>query len=140
MAIRIDVEIDAPEERVWATLVEVERRPEWTRSMRRVELLDGSALEAGSRVRIKQPWLPATVWRVSEYAAGERFAWEAPTLGATTRAGHAVVPRGAGVTVTLTAETRGRVSWLAGPFVDWVSRRYMAQEAAGLKRRCEGGG
>ena len=99
--------------------------------MRQVALLDGDVLEAGSRVRLKQMWLPATVWRMSEYVAGERFAWEAPTFGAVTTGAHAIVPRGTGVTVRLTVETRRRMSWLASSIVDCVSRRYLGRAEVG---------
>lgn len=140
MAVRVEVEIRASAEVVWAVLVDVERRPEWSSSTMRIELLEGEELGAESRVRIKQPWLPATVWRVPDFVVGQRFAWEAPAFGATTTATHAIAPGADGVDVTLSIETRGRLSWLAArPLIEWISRRYARQEAAGLKRRGESG-
>ncbi len=139
MAVRVEVEIRASAEVVWAVLADVERWTEWTPSTTRIELLEGDELGAESRVRIKQPRLPATVWRVSDFVAGQRFTWDAPAFGVTTTATHAIAPGTDGVNVTLSVETRGRLSWLARPLVEWISRRYVRQEAAGLKRRCESG-
>ncbi len=73
--IRIDVE--APVEQVWEVLGEVERRPEWAPTVTSVRRLDGGPLAVGSRVRVEQPRIPATVYVVTELEPSRSFTWVA---------------------------------------------------------------
>lgn len=54
----VRIRINAWPDVVWDTLADVERWPEWTRSVRSVELLDGN-LAVGHRKRIRQPMFPS---------------------------------------------------------------------------------
>jgi uncharacterized membrane protein len=134
------VEIDAPPAAVWGVIADVERWPEWTPTMRRVQLLDAEALGPGVRARIWQPRVPSNVWQVTEIVPGERFTWESRAIASRTVAGHEVEADGERSRVTLSIETRGRLAFLSDWFIGWFSRRWVPQEAAGLKRWCEGGG
>jgi uncharacterized membrane protein len=53
---RIDVE--APIERVWEGLREVERWPEWAPTVTSARRLEDGPLAVGSQVRVEQPWIP----------------------------------------------------------------------------------
>ena len=108
MAFTTSVEIDTPHSRVWDILVEVERWPEWTDSMTQIELWDGADFALGTRVRIRQPRLPAVVWTVTEFEPGIRFRWKAPSFGGTILARHSLEPQPSGrTTVVLTTSSRG---------------------------------
>jgi len=59
----ISVDIAAPPPVVWAVMRDVERWPEWTTTVTRIERLDSGPLTVGSRLRIRQPkLLPADWW------------------------------------------------------------------------------
>ncbi|HYZ99514.1 MAG TPA: SRPBCC family protein [Acidimicrobiales bacterium] len=135
------IEIGADPSVVWATLVDVERWPEWTPSMTEVTRLDDRDLGVGSRVRIRQPRLPALVWTVTEYAPRASFTWASRAPGVTTTAAHRLGPPGpdGAVTVTLTVDQDGPLAPVMGRLMAPRTGRYIQMEAEGLKRRCEAG-
>ena len=132
------VDIDAPRERVWDVLADVERWPEWTASMQSMQYVEGDGLALGSRVRIRQPRLPAMVWEVTEVTPRESFSWTAKSSGITTLAVHRLTSRPpGGVTVSLAVRQRGPLAWLVGLLTARMTRRYVRMEADGLKQRCQ---
>jgi uncharacterized protein YndB with AHSA1/START domain len=135
---KIEVDVDAAPDEVWATLVDVEAWPKWTASMTSVERLEQGEFGVGSRARVTQPKLKAAVYTVTELAPGESFIWETKALGVTTSAGHRVRPRGDGLaTITLRVTQTGALAPLVGLVAATMIRRYVTMEAEGLKRRCE---
>lgn len=129
--------INASPEVVWATLADVERWPEWTASVKSVELLDG-ALAVGSRVRIQQPKFPQLVWTVTELEPGASFTWRSRSPGSDAVANHTVIANGDGTATAVLAVTQtGVVGTLVALAVRRLTKRYVALEAAGLKRRSE---
>jgi uncharacterized membrane protein len=145
------IEIAASPDAVWSTLSDVERWPEWTRSVTEVERLDAGDFGAGSRARVKQPGMPRLVWEVTEYVPGEVFSWASRAPGVTTTGGHRLeagrsVPGsregapGGPVTVRLTLDQEGPLAPIVWRLTGSRSRRYVQMEADGLKRRCESGG
>lgn len=137
---RTTIDINAAPEAVWSVLADVERWPSWTASMNRVTRLGSGAFGMGSAVRIKQPRLPAAVWRVTAFECGTSFTWATRSPGLETVGRHTLVPRaGGGVTVILEAWQSGALARLAGLLISGLGRRYVEREAAGLKQRCERG-
>jgi hypothetical protein len=118
--------------------MEVERWPEWTPSVTSVEKLEPGALDVGSRVRIKQPKLPPTVWTVSLLEPGRRMEWEASGPGSKTVAWHAAEPDGEGAKATLGIDQTGIFFTLTGWYFNKLTREYVDMELAGLKKRSEG--
>ncbi len=136
--IETSVDIDAKAADVWSVLVEVERWPEWTESVSEVQRLDTGGLTTASKVRLKQPRLPAMVWRVTEIEPPTSFSWSASGGGVTTTAGHLVRAGQDGtVRVTLSIDQHGPMARVLGLFTSGLTRRYLHMEAQGLKRRCE---
>jgi hypothetical protein len=118
-------------------MIDVERWPEWTASMTRVERVDRGPLGVGSHVRVKQPKLPPALFEIASWVPERTFDWITKSPGVTAVARHAIEPTSGGVRVTLSVEYSG---WLAGFVVWWFGKltsRYVAMEADGLKRRCE---
>lgn len=132
------VEIAAHPDVVWGVMADVEKWPEWTASMTRVELLEDRAFGQGSRARIKQPKLPAATWRVTQFEAGKGFTWESTSPGATTVAKHSIEPLDEDHSLVILAlEQRGPLGGIVGQVWKGLIQRYVEMEAAGLKRRSE---
>ena len=142
MAIHIErtVNINAPPERVWAVMMDVERWPEWTESMKSVERLDGGEFGVGSKAKLKIRRSPnANVWTVTELTPNRSFTWETNSGGVKGVAIHVIEPDGSGSKVALTVDLSGIVATLFGPFIAGPSRQNVEMEAEGLKRRAEEG-
>ena len=135
----IAVEIPAPPERVWAVMSDVERWPEWTPSVTKVERLDGGPLAVGSRARIRQPNLLPAVWQVTELRPGRGFTWVTRSPGVRVTGIHAVEPAPGGSRATLSLEFAGPLAGIVGWITRGLNRRYLALEAEGLERRSTGG-
>ena len=131
------VTIGVPPEQVWPVLVDVESWPELTASMNRVQKLDEGPLREGARVRIEQPKLPPATWTVTELVENDRFVWRARGPGFTTIARHEVIPTDGGSRLRLVVEQTGPLGGLVGRLGGNLTDRYIALEAAGIKRRAE---
>jgi Polyketide cyclase / dehydrase and lipid transport len=139
MNLQISTDIRAESKSVWATLVDVERWPEWTRSVDRVERLDDGEFGIGSRARIRQPRIPVAIWKVTEFESGRSFTWVSEAFGIRSVGTHVVEPRGEGtVSLILTIVQTGWLARLVRSRAEKTAREYLAMEAQGLKRRCEG--
>ena len=131
------IDIQAPPERVWAVWSDVERWPDWTPTMVRIERLDAGPFVAGSRARIRQPAMPAFVWTVTRLDEGRGFTWTTHSPGVVVTAHHTIEPSQNGSRATMSIEYGGPL----GGLVAWLTRamndRYLRLEAAGLKQRSE---
>jgi uncharacterized membrane protein len=138
MLIQHTIEILAPPKRVWDVMIDVERWPEWTSSVTSVELLDGSPLRIGSRARIRQPRLAAALWTVTTIEPLRYYEWRSVLPGLTSIGGHRIEALGdERCRVVLSVEWKGVLAPLINLIYGDLSRRYVATEAEGLKRRAE---
>jgi uncharacterized membrane protein len=138
MKIERIIDIDAPREKVWTVMIDVERWPEWTASVTSVALLDKTPFDVGSHARIRQPHLPVAVWTVTAFEPEHYFEWRTGVLGVRTVAGHRVEAIGsAGARVTLSVSWSGLLAPLIGLLYSKRSRHYVGMEAQGLGQRCE---
>ena len=137
--ISVSVHIDAPPEKVFAVLRDVERWPEWTSTMTSVQRVQSGAFAVGSTAHVRQPRLRPALWRVTELEDQRNFTWTTRSLGLRMTAGHLIEPQGAGSRVTLSFELSGfmapAVSWFYGGMIE----RYVTTESQGLKKRSESG-
>ncbi|MBL7490903.1 SRPBCC family protein [Frankia sp. AgB1.9] len=144
------VRIAAAADQVWAVLREVERWPEWTPTVSRVDRVesapeyvpgaDGPAgeLTKGDVVSIRQPRMPTLSWTVLDWSPGSFFSWSASSGGVTTVAEHRIDRTDdLGVTVTLSVRQSGLLAPVIGLLTGRQTRRYVDTEAQGLKHRCE---
>jgi uncharacterized membrane protein len=125
--------VDAPAERVWAVLSDVERWPTWTESMTSVDL-DGP-LAVGATAKIRQPKLPATSWMVTEVVPGRSFTWRSTAPGSRAVGEHAITLTGDSTCeVRLALDQEGPLGSLVGFLYRRLTRRYVQLEAEGLAR------
>lgn len=141
MQFSITTEVDAPPEAVFAVLCDVERWPEWTPTVTRVERLGdaGAPLALGGRIRIVQPKVPPAEFTVTAFEPGRGFRLFSRSPGATVEADHWAEPiaEGQRSRVTLSVTFAGFLGRVIGWVMRGLNERYLAEEAAGLKRRSE---
>jgi uncharacterized membrane protein len=136
----VTVDIQAPPLRVWAVMIDVERWPEWTASIRSVARRAPGPLAVGKRAKIRQPGLPPAVWEIVAFDEGRGFTWVSRGPGVRVTAGHVVEPAADGSRATLRLEFGGPLGALLAWTTSGINRRYLGMESAGLKRRSEGPG
>ena len=132
------IEIDAPPQRVWDVLSDLEAWPRRIETVDEVELLTPAPITAGSRVRLKQPKLPEGTWDVTIWDAPSYFEWTQKTGGITSVAGHRVEAMAEGrARLTLTLDMRGFLIPVMLLFYRGLTNRYMNLEAEGMRRAAE---
>ncbi|WP_062466315.1 SRPBCC family protein [Demequina maris] len=136
----VSIDIAAPPARVWAVLSEVARWPEWTPTVTSVRRADEGALAVGSRATVEQPRLADAEYVVTDLTPGRAFTWVATRPGLVTTATHEVEPLPAGgARVHLAVAQSGALGAIMGRLYRGLTDRYLANEANGLKARCETG-
>ena len=132
------IDIDAPQQRVWDVLSDLEAWPQRIETVDVVELLTPAPLGEGSRVRLKQPKLPEGIWEVTVWDAPSFFEYRQQSGGVTSVAGHRVEALGEGRSrLTLNLEMRGLMVAVVAVFFRGLTNRYMTLEAQGMKRAAE---
>lgn len=131
------IEINAPPDRVFRIMADVEKWPEWTRTVTSIKRLDAGPLKVGSRARVKQPKLITAVWTVTRLEPGRGFAWVSRSPGVRVTGGHWTEPNGTGTRLTLSLLFEGLLAPLAAWMFRGLNEKYLNIEAAGLKRTCE---
>lgn len=135
----ISVDIKATPERVWQVMTDGERWAEWTPSVTSVEILD-KPLRVGSRATIRQPELPPAKFKVTALEPGKSFTWATGFPGIIyVYAHHSVEPGRLGTRATLRLRFDGLAGGVMGRKMAELNNRYLAMEAAGLKRASEEG-
>lgn len=134
------IDIDAPQERVWEVLSDLEAWPERIETVDLVEALTPPPVSAGSRFRLKQPRLPEGTWEVTVWNPPSSFEWRQAAGGVTSVADHRVEVLGDGRSrLVLRLEMRGLLVLVVRLFYRGLTKRYMALEAEGMKRAAEQG-
>ena len=132
------IEINAPQQRVWEVLSNLEAWPRRIETVDVVELLTPAPIAKGSRVRLKQPKLPEGTWDITVWEPPSYFEWMQKSGGITIVAGHRVEAMDEGrARLTLTLDMRGLLIPVFGRFYKGLTNRYMDLEAEGMKRAAE---
>ena len=135
------IDIDAPIERIWPALIDVQRWPQWTPTTTRVEPINDAPFGAGARYKIFQPKLRPAIWEVTMVDPSKGFAWESRQAGIRVIAEHLLVESRTAQTsrtqLTLRVIFSGLLSGIAGRLGGKLTQRYLSQECAGLKQYVE---
>lgn len=132
--------IEAPPEKVFAVLCDVERWPQWSSTMLSVRRLQSGPFAVGSSAEVRQPKLRAAVWQVTELEVNRNFTWTTRSPGLRMQAGHLVETHGTGSRVALSFEMSGLMAPLAWRLYGALIDEYVLTESLGLKQRCETAG
>lgn len=132
------VEIQAPQQRVWEVLSDIDSWPELVGTVEAAEVISPTPLGLGSRVRLRQPKLPEGEWEITAWEPPVFFEWTQKTAGGRIVAGHRVDADGEeGSRLTLTIDMRGPIVKVAGRLTSKTTRSYLEIEATDLKRAAE---
>ena len=132
------IDIDAPQQRLWDVLSDLETWPQRIETVETLELLTPAPIAIGTQVRLRQPKLPEGTWEVTVWDAPSYFEWTQKTGGITNVAGHRVEVQGEGsARLTLTLDMRGFLVPVIALFYRGLTNRYMNLEAEGMKRAAE---
>ena len=134
---RTSIDINAPAERVYAVMIDIDRWHEWTGSITSIRRLDGAAFIVGTRAMVRQPKLPPAMWTISKIEPGRRFEWINAAPGLKVTGHHSVEPTPTGSRATLALSYAGLFGGLLARLTEGITKRYIAMEAAGLKARAE---
>ena len=133
----ISTDIDAPAERVYEVMADIERWHEWTPSVTSIKRLDAGSLIAGSRALIRQPKFPPALWTVTNVDGKRSFTWLNRAPGIKVTAHHSVDTVGRVSRATLALRYEGFLGGLLARITRRITNRYLQMEANGLKKRSE---
>lgn len=140
MFVSHSIHIDAPPERVWQALVDVERWPEFAAQFQRIVRSDDGPLALGKKARVTLRGFLSSEWVVTEFDEGRSFTWETDALpGLHLAGGHVIEPDGAGTRATMSLRSSGPVALLMAPATALIFGRNTRLECEGLKKYCERG-
>jgi uncharacterized membrane protein len=131
------IDIQAPPDRVWEAIRDIEHWSEWTPTIISIRLLDPGPLAVGTRAIVHQPKLLAARWQVTEIEDGRGFTWITASPGLLVTARHYVEGAGTSSRVTLSLDFSGPLGGVVGRLTRGLNARYLALEAQGLKKRAE---
>jgi hypothetical protein len=131
------IDINAPADRVYEVIADVERWREWTASVTSIKRLDSGPFVVGSRAVIRQPKFPPALWTVTAIDGKRSFTWTNRAPGITVTAHHSITGLGNATTATLSVRYEGLLGGLLAWMTRGITNRYLAMEARGLKARSE---
>ncbi|MDX6254929.1 MAG: hypothetical protein QOJ11_1263 [Frankiales bacterium] len=130
------IDISAPAETVSGILHDLNGWTGWTSTVQEATPLGSAVVRPGTRVRVRQPGLPVSVWTV-DVAEPTAFEWNNLRHGLRTVARHRIADTPQGSTLSVTIEQEG----LLAPAVDLVYgriiRRHLRQMTEELKLAAE---
>jgi len=129
--------VNARAEIIFKILIDVRNWNLWTKSIKRIELLNKSNFETGTKIKIVQPKLLPITWEVTEIEKDRSFTWVSNSIGLKMTARHAIVQKEEGTFVELVTIYEGILSGLIYKMTSALTNEYMTMEINGLKEEAE---
>src|SRR4051812_35018478 len=101
------VDVEAPSDRIWPALRDLEHWSDWTPTISGIQRLDPGPLAVGSRAIVRQPKLLPARWQVTEVKEGRGFTWITRGPGFLVTARHYIKGSGSRSQVTLSLDFSG---------------------------------
>ena len=133
------IDIQAPADRVWTALRNIEHWSEWTPTIISIRQLDPGPITVGTRAVVLQPKLLPARWQVTEVLEGRSFTWITRGPGIHVTACHSVVGAANRSQVILSLHFSGPLGPLFAGLTLGLNERYLELEAQGLKKHAEMG-
>ena len=133
------IDIQAPPDRVWAAVRDIERWSECTPTVISVRPLDPGPLAVGNRAIVRQPKLLPARWQITELEEGRSFSWITRGPGILVTARHSIEDAANGTRATLSLDFSGPLGPLCARLTRGLNARYLDLEARGLKKHAEAG-
>jgi hypothetical protein len=131
------IDIDAPAERVWEVMSDIDRWHEWTPSICSIKRLHSAPFAVGTEAVVRQPKFPPALWKITAVEPGRNFTWVSSGPGIRAVARHWIEPVGDKSRAGLSLDFHGLFGGLLGRMTKNITERYLAFEARGLKARSE---
>ena len=106
------IDIEAPPDRVWTALRDIEHWSEWTPTVISIRRLDAGPLAVGTRAIVRQPKLLPARWQVTEIEEGRGFTWITVGPGMLVTARHYIEGAASSSRVTLSLDFSGPLGTL----------------------------
>ncbi len=108
------VEIDAPPEKVWALVNDLEEWPQWIPSIKKIEKLSEGALGIGSQIRVtaKSAITVKLLMTITEFVPGQRAVMQGKVLGTELIRYYTFEPVDQGTRLTAGGEVSGLLAFL----------------------------
>jgi len=108
------VEIDAPPEKVWALVNELEEWPQWIPSIKKIEKLSEGALGEGSQICVTAKSIITVkfLMTITEFVPGQRAVMQGKVLGTEMTRYYTFEPVNQGTRLTAGGEVSGLLAFL----------------------------
>jgi hypothetical protein len=130
------IDINAPTDIVSGFLRNLSGWTSWTSTVDEATPLGSAEVHPGTRVRVRQPGLPVSVWTV-DVADRTAFEWNNLRHGLRTVAKHQIADTATGCNLTVAIEQHGVLAGTVDMVFGRIIRRHLLQMTQELKRAAE---
>ena len=135
--IRKPIVANAKPETIFKILTDVGKWNLWTKSVKRITLLNKNNFDRGTKVRVVQPKLLPITWEVTEIENDKFFTWVSNSMGLKMTTKHIIEKKNDATFVELITIYEGILAGLIYIMTSGLTIKYMTMEINGLKEEAE---